>query len=61
MIKADDDDQYEEVISTILRGTAWGARIAQWLERLTRDRKVADSNPCWSGGIMFFSRVNFLY
>ena len=26
----------------------------------TRDRKVAGSNPCWSGGIIFFSGVNFL-
>ena len=37
-----------------------GARIAQWLERRTRDRKVAGSNPCRSGGRIFFSRVNFL-
>ena len=36
--------------------TAW---IAQW-ERRTRDRKVAGSNPCWSGGRIFFSGVNFL-
>ena len=36
------------------------AGIAQWLERRTRDRKVAGSNPCWSGGRIFFSRVNFL-
>ena len=36
------------------------AGIAQWLERWTRDRKVAGSNPCWSGGRIFFSRVNFL-
>ena len=34
--------------------------IAQWLERRTRVRKVAGSNPCWSGGRIFFSRVNFL-
>ena len=34
--------------------------IAQWLERRTRDRKVAGSNPCCSGGRIFFSRVNFL-
>ena len=33
--------------------------IAQWLERRTRDRKVAGSNPCRSGGRIFFSRVNF--
>ena len=38
----------------------WGAGIAQWLERRTRDRKVAGSNPCWRGGRIFFSRVNFL-
>ena len=38
----------------------WGAGIAQWLERRTHDQKVAGSNPCWSGGGIFFSRVNFL-
>ena len=37
-----------------------GAGIAQWLERRTRDQKVAGSNPCWSGGRIFFSTVNFL-
>ena len=37
-----------------------GAGMAQWLERRTRDRKVAGSNPCWSGGRIFFSRVSFL-
>ena len=37
-----------------------GAGIAQWLERRTRDRKVAGSIPCWSVGRIFFSRVNFL-
>ena len=26
----------------------------------TRDRKVLGSNPCWSGGSFFFSRVDFL-
>ena len=36
------------------------AGIAQWLERRTRDWKVAGSNPCWSGGRIFFSRVKFL-
>ena len=36
-----------------------GAGIAQWLERQTRDWKVAGSNP-WSGGRIFFSRVDFL-
>ena len=34
--------------------------IAQWLERRVRDWKVAGSNPCRSGGRIFFSRVNFL-
>ena len=36
------------------------AGIVQWLERQTRDRKVAGSNPCWSGRRIFFSRVSFL-
>ena len=34
--------------------------VACWLERRTRDRKVASSNPGWSGGRIFFSRVNFV-
>ena len=34
--------------------------IAQWLECRIRDWKVAGSNPCWSGGRNFFSRVDFL-
>ena len=38
----------------------WGAGIAQWLEHWTRDWKVAGSNPCWNGGRIFFSRVDFL-
>ena len=37
-----------------------GAGIAQWLERRTRDWKVAGSNPCRSGGRIFFSRVDYL-
>ena len=37
-----------------------GAGIAQWLERRTRDWKVAGSNPRWSGRGIFFSRVDFL-
>ena len=37
-----------------------GAGIAQWLERRTRDWKVAGSNPCWNGGRIFFSMVDFL-
>ena len=51
-------------VSYIHRGTdlwlLWGAGIAQWLERRTRDWKVAGSNPCWNGGRIFFSRVDFL-
>ena len=39
---------------------AMGAGIAQWLEHRTRDWKVAGSNPCWNGGRIFFSRVDFL-
>ena len=38
----------------------WEVGIAQWLEHGTHDRKVAGSNPCWSSGRIFFSRVNFL-
>ena len=37
-----------------------GVGIAQWLERRTRDWKVMGSNPCWNGGRIFFSRVDFL-
>ena len=40
--------------------TKMGAGIAQWLEHRTRDWKVAGSNPCWNGGRIFFSRVDFL-
>ena len=36
-----------------------GVGIAQWLERRTRDWKVAGSNPRRSGGRIFFSRVDF--
>ena len=32
---------------------------ACWLERRTRDRRVASSNPGRGGGRIFFSRVNF--
>ena len=41
-------------------GVERGAGIAQWLEHRTRDWKVAGSNPCWNGGRIFFSRVDFL-
>ena len=37
--------------------TTRGAGIAQWLECRIRDWKVAGSNPCRSGGRIFFSRV----
>ena len=37
-----------------------GARIAQWLERRTRDQKVLGLSPGRSGGRFFFSGVNFL-
>ena len=37
-----------------------GSGIAQWLERRTRDWKVAGLNPCRSSGRIFFSTVNFL-
>ena len=37
-----------------------GVGIAQWLECRTHDWNVAGSNPCWSGGRIFFSMVNFL-
>ena len=36
------------------------AGTACWLERWTCDRKITCSNPCRSGGRMFFSRVNFV-
>ena len=36
------------------------AGIACWLERRTRDRKVASSNPGRRSGRIFFSRVNFV-
>ena len=37
-----------------------GAGIARWLQRRTRDRKVAGSSPGRNGRSSFFSRVNFL-
>ena len=37
-----------------------GDRIACWLERRTRNRRVASSNPGRTGGRMFFSRVNLV-
>ena len=37
-----------------------GAGIACWLERRTRDGKVASSNPGLNDGRIFFSRVKFV-
>ena len=37
-----------------------GVGTACWLERRTRDRKFASSNPGRSGGRVLFSRVNFV-
>ena len=39
---------------------SWRAGVACLLERRTRDRKVASSNPGRSDGRIFFSRVNFV-
>ena len=44
----------------VVDGNAWGAGIAQWLERQTRDRKVPGLSPGRNSGRIFFSRVNFL-
>ena len=56
------DAEITHVFKNQNQGTLWtcGAGIAQWLERRTRDWKVAGSNPCWNGGRIFFSRVDFL-
>ena len=45
------------------KGTLYivGAGFVCWLERRTRDRKVASSNPGRNGGRILFSRVNFVY
>ena len=52
---------YTHHINFLIRAQElWGAGIAQWLEHRTRDWKVAGSNPCWNGGRIFFSRVDFL-
>ena len=37
-----------------------GSRASMLVERRTRDRKVASSNPGRSGGRIFFSRDNFV-
>ena len=39
---------------------ASGGGDSSVIERRTRDWKVAGSNPCWNGGRIFFSRVDFL-
>ena len=53
------------LVISVYKSNIWtkagsGAGIAQWLEHRTRDWKVAGSNPCWNGGRIFFSRVDFL-
>ena len=40
--------------------TFWGVGIDQWLEHQTCDSKVTGPNPCRSGRIILFSRINFL-
>ena len=47
-------------LGTTLPLRPWGTGTASWLERRTRDRKVASSNPGRGGGRIFFSRVNFV-
>ena len=49
-----------ERVGILRRDRKRGAGIAQWLERRTRDWKVAGWNPCRSGGRILFSRVNYL-
>ena len=51
---------YKMVIQQEQNGGGGGAGMAQWLEHRTRDWKVAGSNPCWNGGRIFFSGVDFL-
>ena len=48
------------IVRLCRKGVLGGAGIAQWLEHRTLDWKVAGSNPCWNGGRIFFSRVDFL-
>ena len=47
-------------LATLHQKQVVGAGIAQWLEHRTRDWKVAGSNPCWNGGRILFSGVDFL-
>ena len=49
-----------DCVYVLINKRSFGAGIVQWLERRTRDWKVAGSNPCGSGGRIFFSGVNFL-
>ena len=53
-----DDVQHQKTVSAV--SDNWGAGIAQWLERRTRDRKVPGSSPGRRGGRISFSRVNCL-
>ena len=47
-------------LGTTLPLRPWGAGTASWLERRTRDRKVASSNPGRSSRKIFFFRVHFV-
>ena len=66
-MSAHEELAFSKVLSMSILITFWsmyimseGAGIACWSERRTRDRKVASSNPGWSGGRIFFCRVNFV-
>ena len=50
----------DSVIHGVAVNTHMGVGIAQWLQHWTCDWKDAGLNPCWSGGKVFFSRVNFM-
>ena len=52
---------FEESVACICENTtSTGSLDSLLVERRTRDRKVASSNPGKSGGRIFFSRVNFV-
>ena len=48
------------VLDQLVSGKSYKAGTACWLERRTRDRNVASSNPGRSGWRTFFSSVNFV-
>ena len=53
-------DSYQRSNRGWISCTSFWAGIACWLKRRTRDRKVASSNPCRSGGRSSLSGVNFV-